>query len=119
MNGRDITGYLNKRRIQGVRFMPVLFTPNGNRFQNQLCQGVQIILLDRQALDSPALGVEIASALFRLYPRDFNLDKILPLVGCPDVLQAIKGGKDPHSIVLNWQDPLTDFRQLRAKYLLY
>ena len=119
MNGRDIAAYLNKRRIQGVRFIPVQFTPNGNRFQNQRCQGVQIILLDRQALDSPALGVEIASALYRLYPRDFKLDKILPLVGCYEVLQAIKGAQDPQSIVLNWQDPLTDFRQLRAKYLLY
>ena len=119
MNGRDIAAYLNKRRIQGVRFIPVQFTPNGNRFQNQRCQGVQIILLDRQALDSPALGVEIASALYRLYPRDFKLEKILPLVGCYEVLQAIKGAQDPQSIVLNWQDPLTDFRQLRAKYLLY
>jgi uncharacterized protein YbbC (DUF1343 family) len=93
--------------------------PNTSRFEKQLCHGVQVVLVDRQALDSPALGVEMASALYRLYPKDFLLDKILPLVGSYEVLQAIKDRRDPNSIVLNWQGSLGDFRQLRSKYLLY
>jgi uncharacterized protein YbbC (DUF1343 family) len=99
--------------------MPVDFTPGSSRFKNQLCHGVQIILVDRQALDSTALGVEIASALHRLYPKDFELDKTLPLIGRLEVLQAIKDGKDPNAIVLDWQYSLEQFRKLRSKYLLY
>jgi uncharacterized protein YbbC (DUF1343 family) len=110
---------LNNRKIQGVRFLPVDFMPKGSTFERQLCHGVQAVLVDRQALDSPALGVEIASALYRLYPRDFQLDKSLFLVGSYEVLRAIKEGQDPSSIVQNWQSPLADFRNLRSKYLLY
>jgi len=84
-----------------------------------LCHGVQIILVDRQILDSPVLGVEIASALHHLYPREFQLDKTIGLIGSREVLQAIKDGQDPASIVLNWQGPLGKFYKLRSKYLLY
>ena len=119
INARELADYLNGRKIQGVRFMPVEFLPKANRFENELCHGVQIVLIDRQALDSPALGVEIASALYRLYPNDFNLDKTLPLIGSWEVLQAIKDGQDPSSIVQNWQPSLEIFIKIRSKYLLY
>ena len=119
INARELADYLNGRKIQGVRFMPVEFLPKANRFENELCHGVQIVLIDRQALDSPALGVEIASALYRLYPNNFNLDKTLPLIGSYEVFQAIKEGQDPNSIVLNWQASLEQFCKLRSKYLLY
>lgn len=119
INARDLAAYLNSRKIQGVRFMPVDFIPDSGRFENLLCHGVQVILVDREALDAPALGVEIASALHRLYPKDFQLDKTLPLVGAREVLQAIKDRRDPNAIVLNWHDSLERFRKLRSNYLLY
>ena len=119
INGDELASYLNSRRIQGVRFTPLDFTPNSSRFKNQLCHGVQIVLLDRQGLDSPALGIEIASALYGLYPKDFQLDKTLGLIGSRKVLQAVKDGQDPTSIVRDWQGPLEQFCKLRSKYLLY
>jgi uncharacterized protein YbbC (DUF1343 family) len=76
-------------------------------------------LLDRQALDSPALGIEIVSALHRLYPKAFQLDKTLGLIGSRQVLKAIQEGQDPTSVVKNWQGPLEQFSNLRSKYLLY
>jgi uncharacterized protein YbbC (DUF1343 family)/CubicO group peptidase (beta-lactamase class C family) len=119
VNGEELASYLSNRNIQGVRFMPVDFRPNSSLFKNQLCHGVQIVLLDRQALDSPALGIEITSALYRLYPKDFQLDKTLGLIGSRKVLQAIKDGQDPATIVQDWQGPLEQFCNLRSKYLLY
>jgi len=119
MNGEKLASYLNNRRIQGIQFIPVDFTPNSNRFKNQLCHGVQIVLLDRQVLDSPTLGIEIASALHRLYPNDFQVDKTLGLIGSREVLKAIQEGQDPTSILQNWQAPLEQFCNLRSKYLLY
>jgi len=119
INARDLAAYLNNRKVQGVRFLPVDFMPNGSIFERELCHGVQVILVDRQALDSPALGIEIASALYRRYPGGFQLDKSLPLFGSYEVLRAIQEGQDSHSIVQNWQSALADFRDLRSKYLLY
>ena len=119
VNGEELASYLNNRNIQGVRFMPVDFKPNSSLFKNQLCHGVQIVLLNRQMLDSPALGIEIASALYRLHPKDFQIDKTLGLIGSRKVLQAIKAGQDPATIAQDWQGQLEQFCMLRSRYLLY
>jgi len=118
IDAKELTQYLNNRQIPCVGFKPAYFVPNSNRFKDQRCQGVQIILTDRQALDSPSLGIEIASALYRLYPKDFEIEKMLPLIGNRGLLEAIKES-DPQVIVLKWQGPLEAFYKLRAKYLLY
>ncbi|MGE5443288.1 MAG: exo-beta-N-acetylmuramidase NamZ domain-containing protein [Ignavibacteriales bacterium] len=119
INARELAVYLNSRRIRGVQFIPVNFTPDYSPFRSQLCHGVRIILLDRNALDSPALGIEIAGALYRLYPNSFQIDKILDLMGSHRLLEAIKDGRDPNSIALQWQVQIEQFRKLRSKYLLY
>ena len=77
------------------------------------------MLLDRQALDTPELGVELASALYSLYPKNFELDKTLSLIGARHVLDEIRNNMDPREIALGWQQALQEFRRDRAKYLLY
>jgi uncharacterized protein YbbC (DUF1343 family) len=119
MDSHALSAYLNGRNIQGVRFLPADFIPLSSAYANQVCHGVQIILVDRQALDSPALGLEIAAALWKLYPAVFKLDNTLGLIGAHWVLDVIKAGTDPRRIVFEWQDALQQFRALRAKYLLY
>jgi uncharacterized protein YbbC (DUF1343 family) len=119
IDGETLASYLNHRGIHGVRFVPTEFTPESGPYKNQLCHGVQISVLNRQVLDSPALGIEIASALYCLYPKDFQLDKTLSLIGSRQVVQAIKDGQDPATIMQNWQEPLEQFNKLRSKYLLY
>jgi uncharacterized protein YbbC (DUF1343 family) len=119
ISGRALAAYLNERRIPGVHFTPRDFTPSESRYARRLCHGVQITLVDRQALDASVLGVEIAGALYRFYPRDFQLEKTVGLIGARRVIQAIKTGQDPRSIVRNWQGQLGEFRSRRAKYLLY
>lgn len=119
INGKELAAYLNKRKIQGVRFMPVDFRPGANRYQDELCHGVQIVLIDRQALDAGVLGLELAGALYRLYPNDFQLDKTLVNIGARWVIEAIRNNQEVDAIALGWQDMLEEFRTLRGKYLLY
>ncbi len=119
IKSKELSAYLNGRRIQGVRFMPVDFTPESDRFKNEVCHGIQIVLTDRQALDPAALGIEIISALYKLYPRHFLTDKTLPLLGSRRILEQVKEGLDPQSISLGWQGELEEFSKLRSKYLLY
>jgi uncharacterized protein YbbC (DUF1343 family) len=61
IDGPLLASYLNDRHVDGVRFVPVDFTPSKPPFRGTLCQGVRIVLVDRQQLDAPALGIEIAS----------------------------------------------------------
>ncbi|NWF53284.1 MAG: DUF1343 domain-containing protein [Syntrophaceae bacterium] len=119
IKARELADSLSGRHIPGVEFRPATFTPDGSRFKGQACYGVQVILTDRQALDSALLGLEIIATLWRLYPQDFEIDKTLSLVGSRSVHQAIKDGLDPHAIAQAWQPKLEQFRQIRSRYLLY
>jgi uncharacterized protein YbbC (DUF1343 family)/CubicO group peptidase (beta-lactamase class C family) len=119
MNEQELASYLNERRIQGVRFIPIDFMPDNNPYGKKLCHGVRIELVDRKILDSAGLGVEIACALYKLYSDQFLPESTLPLVGSHEVIQAIKKGQDPNSIVQSWQEPLEQFLRMRSKYLLY
>jgi uncharacterized protein YbbC (DUF1343 family) len=119
IQAKELSDDLNGRNIAGVTFQPASFVPEASPFKGQRCQGVRIAISDRRRLDSVLLGVEILSALCRLYPNDFQIDKALSLIGSRAVLQAIKEGKEPQSIAAAWQPALDQFRQLRATHLLY
>ena len=119
INGRELAQYLNARQIPGVRFVPVTFTPLSSNFAGQLCRGVNLVLTDRDLLDGPELGIELAAALLKLYPEQFHLEKMIDILASQTVYNAIAKGEDPRPIALDWQDDLLKFQQLRQKYLLY
>jgi uncharacterized protein YbbC (DUF1343 family)/CubicO group peptidase (beta-lactamase class C family) len=119
IHAKKIAEYLTQRQISGIRFIPADFTPKSSTYKNRRCHGVRVVLHNRNALDSPALGIEIASALHQLYPKDFQLDKTLPLIGSRKVLQSINKGLDPRQIANEWQQALDEFRNIRAHYMIY
>jgi uncharacterized protein YbbC (DUF1343 family) len=119
ISGKQLAGYLEQRNIKGVTFEPVAYVPQASPFRGQRCEGVRLRLVDRAAFDSPAFGIELASALYRLYPGSFQIDRNLGMIGSRPVLAAIKNGVDPRDIQHKWQPGLDAFGRVRAKYLLY
>jgi uncharacterized protein YbbC (DUF1343 family)/CubicO group peptidase (beta-lactamase class C family) len=119
MKSRELAAYLNGRDIQSVRFVPIVFTPSSSNYADERCEGVNLILLDRNTLESPELGIELASALHKLYPNDFKLERMSDLLVNQGVLDAIGAGEDPRRIAEDWQERLEEFVRLREKYLLY
>jgi uncharacterized protein YbbC (DUF1343 family) len=80
---------------------------------------VSLVITDRSALHSMLLGLELAQALWKLYPMHFAVDKTVTLVGNAETVARVKNGDNPAWIVSDWTDLLAEFRRLRAKYLLY
>jgi uncharacterized protein YbbC (DUF1343 family)/CubicO group peptidase (beta-lactamase class C family) len=119
MKGRELAEYLNAREIAAVRFVPVSFTPTASIYSGQLCQGVSIVVLDRNTLDAPELGVELASALLKLYPKDFKIERMNELLVNQSAFDALLAGMDPRRIAQEWSGELQKFELLRQKYLLY
>ena len=120
IDARALAAYLNRRQLPSVHFVPVDFTPQKPYpYGGQLCHGVHILVLDRDVLDSPELGVEIASALHHLYPRQFALEKIDTLLANQKVLGELATGDDPQRIAEGWRAALEAFEKERAKALLY
>ena len=119
INAAELARYLNARDISGVRFVPLSFTPSTSNYAGQTCQGVNIIVVERNAFDAPELGVELASALHKLYAAQFHLEKITDLLVNQSTYDAIAAGEDPRRIVEGWRAPLQKFQELRQKYLIY
>jgi len=119
IRGRELAQYLNARNISGLRFVAVSFTPSASTHAGQKCEGVNIILVDRNAFDAPELGIELASALHKFYPQQFHMERMNELLVNQSVYDAISQGQDPRRIAEDWREALEKFRQLRQKYLIY
>jgi uncharacterized protein YbbC (DUF1343 family)/CubicO group peptidase (beta-lactamase class C family) len=119
IEGDALAGALDARAIPGVRFSPTRFTPTADRYAGRICEGVKIELIDRLSLDAPRLGIELAAALLRLYPEQFEIERTIGMVGSRATMIALQDGVDPAAISKGWNAELEKFRAIRAKYLLY
>jgi len=119
IKGRELAAYLNARGIAGVRFVPLTFTPTSSNYSGQLCQGVNIVLTERNGLDAPELGMELATALRKLYPNEWKLEKMQGLLVNQSVYDALVAGQDPRRIAQDWQEGVQKFLKIREKYLIY
>lgn len=119
IKSKEFAAYLNARAISGARFVPTTFTPNSSIYSGQLCQGVNIVVTDRNGIDGPELGLELASALHKLYASDWKIEKIQQLLVNQAVYEALVAGEDPRRIAQDWQDELQKFMKMREKYLIY
>jgi uncharacterized protein YbbC (DUF1343 family)/CubicO group peptidase (beta-lactamase class C family) len=116
---RAFSDALNSRLIAGVRFVPVTFTPSSGPYANKRCGGVNIFVTERNVLDAPEMGIELASALKRMYPNDWKFERMAQLLENRETFDAIAAGNDPRDIAQSWHDDLEKFMEVRAKYLLY
>lgn len=115
----DLFGVLERRAIPGVRFEPARFRPDQDRYAGVLCEGVRIRVTDRSVLDGSRLGVELASALWRLHPERFEIGAIAGSLGSPKTLAEIVSNASVAAITAAWQGQLGAFEVMRSKYLLY
>src|SRR4051794_18467809 len=89
VDGAALARELTAMSLPGIRFEATEFTPSSSNFAKQRCGGVRLTITDRNALKPVATGVAIALVLHRLYPHEFALDKLEPLLRDPATLEAI------------------------------
>lgn len=119
LDGRRLAQYLNERNNPGVRFVPVRFKPKASVFKDEDLGGVNIVITDRSRFNSVKTGIEIAAAIRKFYPAEWQADRYLRLLVNQDVLDRLKRGETPEQIERFWQAALTEFGRRRASYLLY
>jgi len=119
LDGRRLAQYLNERNNPGVRFVPVRFKPKSSVFKDEDLGGVNIVITDRSRFNSVRTGIEIAAAIRKFYPAEWQADRYLRLLVNQDVLDRLKRGETPEQIERSWQAALTEFGRRRASYLLY
>jgi len=119
IDGQKLSAYLNARNLPGVRFVPVRFTPKASVFKGEECGGVNLFVTDRARFRPVRTGLEIAVALRRLYPSEWEVQKYLRLLVNADTLERLKRADAPEEIMRAWNERLEEFRRARSRVLLY
>jgi uncharacterized protein YbbC (DUF1343 family) len=83
------------------------------------CGGVSIRIGDRNAVRAMRLGIEVAALLEKMYPRDFDVEKTITLLGNAETVQKLKDGVLAGEIGKSWLGSLAEFDQTRRRYFLY
>jgi uncharacterized protein YbbC (DUF1343 family)/CubicO group peptidase (beta-lactamase class C family) len=119
MDGPRVAATLNARGIAGVRFTPIRFKPSSSVFKDEICSGVRITLVDRQALNAVALGLHVATALRDLHPKEWNAEELNGLLVSRAALARFQRGETAGEITGAWAAGTMEFEKRRAAYLLY
>lgn len=110
---------LKRWKMPGVRLRAASFTPSSGLHHGELCQGVTIEITDRNKIRSMRMCLEIAEALHRMYPKEFQIEKIIELLGSESTLEQLEKEAPIESILKSWEPGLDRFRAIRARYLIY
>jgi uncharacterized protein YbbC (DUF1343 family) len=110
---------LNELRLPGVRFVPVRFTPTERQFRGEDCGGVFIQITDRDRFDPIDLGLALAVVLRHEYRDQWKPDGFLRMLADRATYQALLDGQGVAELKAVFAAELDEFRQQRAKYLLY
>jgi uncharacterized protein YbbC (DUF1343 family)/CubicO group peptidase (beta-lactamase class C family) len=119
MDGVRVARALNEANLPGVRFVPARFTPEGSKFANEECGGVNILVTDRARLRPVHMGLKIAEVLRRLQRDEWDTKAFNRLLSDQQTHDAIVGGRTADETEAQWQTELARFRERREMFLLY
>ncbi len=119
LNADALAQHLLKRNLPGFACTPLQFTPNASKFAGEVCHGLRFTVVDRKRFQPVRLGVEIACALRRLHPREWEHERLMTLLTDGKAYEMIVQGADPDEVWAMMQRQASAFRRRRARYLLY
>ncbi len=121
---------IEMKKPKGVFFREIFFQPTFNKWQGEVCGGLQIHITDRRNYKPYFTTLAIVQSIISLYPEEFSwsdppyeyeyermpIDLIL---GDDDLRRDIKQLKDLYSIEESWQEELADFKERSKSFYLY
>jgi uncharacterized protein YbbC (DUF1343 family) len=119
LDGVRLFRVLTVRKIAGVTFTPIHFTPVSSTFAGERVGGLRITVTDREAFSPVSLGIEIAVALRDLHPADWDISKFNALLANGKAFELLRNGATAEEVGASWQKELAEFRARAAGYLLY
>ncbi|HYH00181.1 MAG TPA: DUF1343 domain-containing protein [Terriglobales bacterium] len=130
LNGDAFACRLNQQGLSGVCFRPAWFRPTFDKWQGELCGGVQVHVTDRDSFRPFRTGLAILKAAMELGganfcwrqpPFEYEWQK-LPidiLCGTDKIRIGLEEGERIADLEATWKDEMQDFLDLRQLYLRY
>ena len=127
INADSLAEALNALELPGVEFRPIYFKPYYSTFKGELCQGVQIHILDYEAARLSEIQFLVVQEMMRLWPernwfelcnqKRFNMfDKVC---GSGHIREEFGKRYRWEDIREYWYKDVETYRQESSKYYLY
>ena len=121
MNSNELVRRLRAANLPGVRFKTITFTPSSDLYQEKRCQGVQVVVQNRDVIHPVEIFVRAATALAILHPKDFQprWEEVAKVTGSRALEEAIKRGEAPESLLRLYRQSSRIFDENRKRFLIY
>lgn len=125
MDGPKVCTELTARRLPGISWNPVTFTPAKQAGMpdyphvGKPCGGFEIQVTDRTSFRPVSAALHVMDVLHRAYPSEFTFGRACGMIGLKSIEADLKAGRSPQEIERGWQAELTAFKATRERYLLY
>ncbi|WP_423747081.1 DUF1343 domain-containing protein (plasmid) [Haladaptatus sp. SPP-AMP-3] len=127
----DWAAELSNQGLEGVAFRPAYFSPTFSKHERENVTGVQIHVLDRDAIDPVTVGLTVLSSAFTAYDDcewiayddEFFIDKLAGGSYLRETIDAADESSEPRDIAETiadrWEDDRTEFLDVREDYRRY
>lgn len=130
LDGYRLADRLSACALPGVGFRPLTFRPTFHKFAGQVCQGVQVHVLDRTIFRPYLTGVAVlrevralAGEALRWRTDQYEFVSHRPAIDLLTGGEAIRLGVDAGASLVDlratWQEAETAFEDRRRPYLMY
>lgn len=121
----ELADFLNEKKLNGVLFRPVYFTPAFSKHAGDLCRGVQLHVTDRQSFRPVKTGLHLLAAVMQFSGKEFAFtpaytDKGKPMIDYNTGSDIIRTRTfDPETVYREWSLEAEEFLTKKKKYHLY
>jgi uncharacterized protein YbbC (DUF1343 family) len=120
LDGYALAQEMNALCLPGVRFRPIVFTPSASSHAGWDCQGVQVHVLDRDALRPVTIALNLIAAARRIAGEAWEWNPHFErLAGGTHLRYALEAGASVSEITGAWAKSISGFISKRERYLLY
>ena len=121
---------LSKELPEGIYLRPLAFEPMSDKWENQLCHGFQIHLIDAQVFKPYRTTLALLQAVVSAHPDafqwksppyeyEFEKSPFDIIAGDPLVREAIENQEPLEELEQSWAEELKEFEEIRRPFLLY
>jgi len=121
---------VQQRKLPGILLREVFFQPTFNKWQNEVCGGLQIHLTDSKIFKPYVTTLAIVQDIISLYPDHFSWRKppyeyerekmpVDLIIGDKNLREGIEQQKNINELENSWQKELEDFKEIAQRYFLY
>jgi len=130
-DGEALQNELNSRNLEGVYFVQKYYQAmcyreaahNGGSGKTALCDGVMMVIQDREAWKPVETQLHIMDAIAKLFPGKFELNYHKDLacyrMGTDEICDRASKGESLMPVLEKWRKDAEMFKEMRRDYLLY